>query len=190
MTAIAQWKAEMRSLLTELNAVFEERFCYPPGDNMVADADVGELERIDMLALPAVLAAFYAEVGELSIPDVHNGYFILPLDMLNSRITRALPTRVEIEIDGQPLNDDVVSFGADGGGGFFCMSRSNGAIYYLPVGRVDKIGENNVYSGGLCDPEFVVPSFEAFLQRILTVTKGWAIDGVTGGILDTVRFPN
>lgn len=190
MTAIAQWKAEMRSLLTELNAVFEQRFGYPPGDNRVTDADVGERERTDLLALPVVLAAFYAEIGALSMPDVHIGYFIHSLDMVTSPTTRGHPTRVEIEIDGQPLNDDVVSFGSDGGGGYFCVSRSNGAIYHLPPGRIDEKDENNVYLAGLCDPRFVVPSFEAFLQRVLMITKELVIDGDTDGIFPrTGRLP-
>ena len=151
MTAIAHWKAEIRSILTELNAVFEQRFCYPPGDNMVSDSDLGEQGLTGDLALPSVLVEFYAEVGELSMSDVHFGYFIHPLDTVTSPIS-GHPTRIEIEIDGHTLNDDVVTFGSDGGGGYFCVSRSNGAIYYLPPGGID---ENNVYSGGLCDPRYV-----------------------------------
>jgi hypothetical protein len=179
MTAIAQWKAEMRSLLTELNAVFEQRFCYPPGDNMVADADVGELERIDMLALPAVLAEFYAEVGQLSIPDVHIGYFIHSLDLMATAVSTRHPTRIEVEMEDHVLKDDVVAFGSDGGGGYFCLSRSIGAIYHLPWGMID---ENNVYSGDSLSLRFVTSNFEAFLQRTLTVTKEFLIEGGTAGI--------
>jgi hypothetical protein len=175
MTAIAQWKAEMRSILTELNAAFEQRFGYASGNNRVTDAEVGELGR---MAFPSALAEFYAEIGELSMPDVHVGYFIHPLELVTSPIS-GHPTRVEIEIDGHILNDDVVTFGSDGGGGLFCVSRSNGAIYNLPPGRID---ENNVYFGGLCDPRYVASNLEAFLQRTLTVTKEFAIHGSTEGI--------
>ncbi len=188
MTPTARWKAEMHWALSQLNAVFAQRFGYPPGDNRVIDAD--ERGRTGLLTLPAALAEFYAEIGELSMPDVHVGYFIHPLSMVTSSTTRGDPTRVEIEIDGQRLNDDVVSFGSDGGGGYFCVSKTSGAVYHLPLGEIEVNGENNLYMAGLCSPGFVAPNFDAFLQRILTITKELAIDGATDGIFPrTSRLP-
>lgn len=66
MITIADWKAEIRTILIDLNAEFEKRFCYPAGDNRVTDAEISEQKRTGDLVLPAVLAEFYAEVGELS----------------------------------------------------------------------------------------------------------------------------
>ena len=173
MTATTVWKTDIRSALAELNVVFEHRFGYPPGANFVRDADVGQQGRTGNVVLPSALAAFYAEVGQLSLPDVHIGYFIHPVDVVIKAIN-GHPTRVEVEI-----NDDVVTFGSDGGGGLFCLTQSNGVIYHLPPGRID---ENNVYSGGLCQPRLVASNLEAFLQRILMVTKEFVIDHGTACI--------
>ena len=78
MTATTVWKTDIRSALAELNVVFERRFGYPPGANFVSGADVGQQGRTGNVVLPSALAEFYAEVGQLSLPDVHIGYFIHP----------------------------------------------------------------------------------------------------------------
>jgi hypothetical protein len=173
MTAIAFWKADIRVALADVMAVFEELYCYAPGKNFVSDANIDEDRQTCDVVIPTPLQAFYSEVREVSMPDIYIGYFIYPLEIV-CRSDCGHPKRVEVEIGGNALNEDVVTFGSDGGGALFCISRSNGAIYDLPPGRID---ENNVYSAGLCQPRLVALSFEEFLQRLLNVTKDFATAG-------------
>ena len=172
-SAIALWKADIRAALMDVKAVFQERYGYPPGENSATDPEVSGEEQTDNVAIPSSLVAFYLDVGELSIPDVHNGYFIHTLELVK-RGNWGHPKRIEVEIDGQALNEDILTFGSNGGGHLFCINRSNGAIYELPHGEIN---EHNVYLGGLCNPKLVASSFEEFLHRLLSMTKDFAVGG-------------
>jgi hypothetical protein len=175
MESLSQWKADIRSAVVELEAVFEGRFGYPaePGANFVSEADQAPREIWDTVVLPPALAAFYAEIGEVALPDVHVGYFIHPAGRLVESVDWGQPIRVECAI-----NADVVTFGSDGGGGFYCAICESGAIYYLPSGRI----ADGIYTGGLGNPRFVAPDLKSFLDKLLALTKEFVSTGTTVGI--------
>ncbi|MCP2329535.1 hypothetical protein HDA40_008042 [Hamadaea flava] len=172
MTGVADWKAALRTHLDQLAVVFEQRFGYPFDEesNFVSDADQELPTGGDATAFPPALADFYAEVGEVSLPDVNNGYFIHPADRLPVAADWGLPTRVDVGSIGE-----VATFGSDGGGGFFCLARHRGVIFHLPPGRVD----DGVYTGGLGDPRLIADDFEGFLARILVVIGEFVASGAT-----------
>jgi hypothetical protein len=93
---------------------FQARMGYPPGENRVGPpitaAGLAAIEE----SLPPIsgdLQAFCGIVGEVSLPDIGNGWFVLsPL----------YPGRI-----GPPYNMDVAQFASDGGG----------TVYAVPVGR-------------------------------------------------------
>ncbi|MGI5525837.1 hypothetical protein ACQEUX_33540 [Micromonospora sp. CA-259024] len=175
MESFRQWKADVRSAVVELEAVFEDRFGYPadPDANFVSDADLGFQVGEDDALFPPALASFYAEVGEVSLPDVHIGYFIHPAKRLAEAIDWGQPVRVESSISA-----DVATFGSDGGGGFYCVIRDSGAIYYLPSGHI----ADGLYTGGLENPRHIAPDFQSFLDKLLAVAKEFVATGSTAGV--------
>src|SRR5213592_4761450 len=72
-TDLAAWREETEQALRPLLQIFESTFGYPPGDNVVEDAIVGDAGRGD---LPPALQVFYEAIGEVSLPDIGNGHSI------------------------------------------------------------------------------------------------------------------
>jgi hypothetical protein len=173
---MAEWKADLRAQLEQLATVFQERFGYPleEGGNFVRDPDQGvHVDDRDEVSAPPALAEFYAEVAEVSLPDVYNGYFIHPVSRLAESIEWGLPVRVEVGSIG-----DVATFGSDGGGGLFCVALAGGEVYYLPPGRI----VDGVYSGGMDVPGRIATDFADFLRRLLFVTREFVATGETSGL--------
>lgn len=171
MTAVDEWKRGMRDSLLELERVFEPRFGYPfePTDNFVSEPG----STVDLHGrLPDALVDFYSTVGEVSLPDVHNGYFIHPVQAVLDA-DETIPAHVE---DG--VGKEVVTFGSDGGGGLFCVAVPDGAVYHLPPGRV----EDGVFYGGGDKSGVVATDFAGFLARLLAVVREFAATGGTAGI--------
>src|SRR5688500_233297 len=102
MSGTAEWKANVRAELDQLGRVFEARFGYPldAGANFVSDADRGSQGGGSEASLPPALATFYAEVGEVSLPDIHHGYFIHPANRLEVSVDWGLPIRVDVDSIG------------------------------------------------------------------------------------------
>jgi hypothetical protein len=170
VNGVAEWKAAVRAQLDQLGAVFEQRFGFPFDEesNFVSDAEKAVPAGGAETALPPDLAQFYEEIGEVSLPDINNGYFIHPAARLPAAADWGLPTRVDVESIG-----DVATFGSDGGGGFLCMERRTGSIYHLPPGEL--VG--GVYSGGLGGPRKIADDFPSFLQRLLVVIREFVTSG-------------
>lgn len=84
MSGIIEWKANVRAELGRLSQVFEDRCGYPleEGANFVSDAGQDTQAGGSDDPLPPALALFYSEVGEVSLPDIQNGYFIHPANRL------------------------------------------------------------------------------------------------------------
>ncbi len=172
MNGIAEWKTAVRAQLDQLEVVFEQRFGYPfdEGSNFVRDADQVFLAGGGQAAFPPALAEFYAEIDEVSLPDINNGYFIHPANRLPVAADWGLPIRVDVGSIG-----DVATFGSDGGGGFFCMDRRSGWIYHLPPGQL----VDGAYAGGLGDPRMIAENLDVFLQRLLVVIQEFVVSGTT-----------
>jgi hypothetical protein len=174
---LESWKAQLRSALADLRQTFETRMGYPldPDGNFVRDAEAHELDkRSDQGIKSDQLRTFYGSVGEVSLVDVHIGYFLHPKGRLAQAAEWGLPIRVEAPPCGR-----VETFGSDGGGGFFCVFLEDGRVYYLPPGHI----EDAVYSGGLGQPSLVAEDLNAFLDRLLAVVRQFAATGTTAGIV-------
>ncbi|GIM94064.1 hypothetical protein [Paractinoplanes toevensis] len=171
MSGITDWKTDVRAELERLGTGFEERFGYPFGadENYVDEPEAGGND----IPLPPALAAFYAEVGAVSLADVHNGYFIHPATQIPMSAEWGRPVRAEVDDIG-----DVVTFGTDGSGGFFSLAPSDGSVYHLPAGELVA----GIYRGGLGDPVKVAKDFPEFLDRLLGVVREFTADGHTSGL--------
>lgn len=77
--------------------------------------------------LVSALKPLYTVCDGISLPDVHNGYFIDSADRIISAAQRGEPTLV----NGKQLEIQV--FGSDGGGNRFALGINDFAVYYLPV---------------------------------------------------------
>ena len=160
----------MMSAIARLESGFEARFGYPidAGSNYVAEA--GEMARSESeVLLPQALEAFYANIGEVSLPDVHIGYFVHPAIAIAESEARALPLRIQ----AGEIQAEIATFGSDGGGGLFAINRDSGIVYYLPGGNI----EANVYKGGLDAPRVVASGLGGFLDALLFRVETFANTG-------------
>jgi hypothetical protein len=166
---VADWKAQMVPVLDQLRQGFEQWYGYPPGENAVRDAVPGAPV---VAGLPPLLAEFYAEVGEVSLPDVHIGYFVHPAGWLAEAAERGLPVRMTGAVEG-----DLIPFGSTGGGDPFVVLRSDGSVLHLPPGRID----DGTYLAAAA-PAVVAADLRGFLQRLLDVTREFVTTGETKGL--------
>ncbi len=118
---IEDWAREMRALLAEVMS-----------QDVGYEIDVQELRPAAASIpdeVPTALRPVYRVFDGLSLPDVHNGYFIDPAARVLTARQRGEPTR----IGGHPERA-IHAFGSDGGGGRFALGIVDGAVYYLPSG--------------------------------------------------------
>ncbi|MFD7659956.1 hypothetical protein ACFV4N_38770 [Actinosynnema sp. NPDC059797] len=124
----------MSVLASKLMRNFEAGFGYPPGDDLLVEATAESgreaAQSLSSVGAPGELRDFYSRVQEVSLPDVGNGFFIASAEVLVEGIRRGdRPT----EVTGS-VNDAIVVFGSDGGGGLFALSSSSGNVYRLSGG--------------------------------------------------------
>jgi len=115
---IESWVRSVRATLLEMAS---QDFGYPIDINEVVER-ASELPA----GVPPALEPLYAVFDGLSLPDVHNGYFIVRASRLVSATKRGEPTRLE----GEPPRRIHV-FGYDGGGSRFALDLDDETIYYL-----------------------------------------------------------
>lgn len=168
---LALWKHLMQATVAGLEAKSESLLGYPvgPGDNVVTEP--GEAVLID---LPPGLAALYRVIGEVSLPDIGNGYFIHPLGYLTESVARGMP----VQADTQVLAGPVVTFGSDGGGTLYCTPAASGEVWALPEGEI----KNGIYRGGMAAPRLIAASVEEFLDRLLAEASGFVETGHSAGL--------
>ena len=171
MTEFETWKSRMRrSLAGFADASRRILGCeVDRGDNVVADAFDSAR---DLSIASSELREFYTVVGEVSLPDVHVGYFVHPAERLAVAPDWGLPRKLETVVKG-----DVETFGSDGGGGLFASAIRDGSIYYLPPGRI----EGDVYYGGMGDPRVVGKDLADFLDALLRIVDEVTETGSTSG---------
>lgn len=130
------WRAaEINALAAEFTVGFEERFGYPP-----------DVNRAVLAAAPAEgfsgeLAVLYDVVHEVSLPDVGNGYFVHTPEMVLLGIGGESPTRLTGTVE-----DSIVVFGSDGGGGLFALSATGRGVYRMTGGSF--LARGAPYDGG------------------------------------------
>lgn len=151
------WKQELRSRIERFEERSESLLGYPvtPGANVVTDSS-----GIVPPDLPEGLAELYRAVDEVSLENIHNGYFIHPPDSIAKSVAHKLPVRA----DTDELTGPVVTFASDGGGTLYCVAVDSGAVWELPEGEVTEAG---VYRGGLDAPRLIATSVEEFLGKLL-----------------------
>ncbi|WP_331769267.1 hypothetical protein OG948_36370 (plasmid) [Embleya sp. NBC_00888] len=156
------WAAEMARLAAEFTRDFESAYGFEPGDNHVTLAD-DRARRAAVQAgglLPAPLVDFYGVVGEVSLPDVHSGFFVASVESLVQGAGDVHPTKVVGAIE-----DDIVVFGTNGGGDLIAMA-TDGRVYMMGggslLGRVYDVDEDGIRAA-FCD----LAEFLAFLKAHL-----------------------
>lgn len=127
----------MSVLLSKLMRNFEHEFGYPPGENYLLTATPeyshAATEVLSSIDAPGELIGFYQVVNELSMPDVESGFFIHSYEDVVNGVEGKQPTCLAGSID-----DEIIVFGSDGGGGLFALNRTDGQIHRL--GRGSLIG--------------------------------------------------
>jgi hypothetical protein len=134
--SILKWRTAIEAARADLLPRFEARFGYEAGENTI-----GEPASASVLAaaaahpaLPQALLDFYGTIGEVSLPDVGNGYFIHSLALVLAELDSDDPFVVR-RIPGDH-DDEVVVFGSDGGGTRYALAARTGP----PVYRLDSDG--------------------------------------------------
>jgi len=141
---------------------FEERFGYPPGDNLVVAASrPGGAVILRELGgrVPSGVVGFFDAVEEISLPDVWNGYFLGPVDRVVGAYADESPRFITVEGDVV----EVLTIGSDGGGALYCVCMEEPA----PVFRLDQAS----IRGGVATapPGFtrqIAPDFSGFLEAL------------------------
>ncbi|MFK0249919.1 hypothetical protein ACIQUM_34910 [Amycolatopsis azurea] len=152
----------MSFLSAEFERSFEARFGYPPGENRVFAGDrddSGVLEELAKLGAPAGLLDFYAQVREVSLPDVGNGIFLHPAGHVIAGLLGAMPTRLTGAVE-----DEIIVFGSDGGGSLFALSKAGGHIRRLRGGSFLE----GAYEADPRGTMVVAKDLREFLDGILT----------------------
>jgi len=148
---IESWVRSVRATLAQMAS---QGIGYPMDVNEVSESS-SELPP----GVPPALEPMYAVFDGLSLPDVHNGYFIDQADRLVTATQRGGPTRLE----GEPPRRIHV-FGSDGGGSLFALDLDDETIYYLPSSGVYKDG---VFLADKLEPVCVVAgNVMEFLDRL------------------------
>nr|BFE55640.1 hypothetical protein GCM10020063_001660 [Dactylosporangium thailandense] len=139
---------------------------FQPGAQTVgppaSEADLVAL-RSRVPCVPDDLVAVCRWVGEVSLPDIANGYFMFgPQYIHDGRADRI----------GEPFAEDVdvVVFGSDGGGATYAMAVDGvGTVY-----RLDGCAHPGVTG--------VVDDLDDFLERLLAAVEAFADDGQISGL--------
>jgi len=165
---LSEWLRTMQCLLNELATI---DFGYPMGQNIV----VPPLDSVsaDQLVAQAGLSSqrqiveFYGVCGGLSLPAVHNGYFLQGLSLIADERRKDQPA-----LGTGPLGGSIVTLGSDGGGGQFALRRRERDMLHLPPGRIPA----GVYEGDSVAVKPVAPDFFCFLDRILSDVRAFVRD--------------
>ncbi|MGV4926539.1 SMI1/KNR4 family protein [Streptomyces sp. BHT-5-2] len=132
---LSNWIEEVTERSSELMRTFEDCFGREPGENFLVRAsserETGVIQGLSTLGAPDALCDFYAQIEMVSLPDVGNGLFVHPAEDLLDDAEAGQPTRVV-----GAINDGIIVFASDGGGGLFAISRSNGKVYRLEGGSL------------------------------------------------------
>jgi hypothetical protein len=160
------WANTVRESLASLVDVFETRYGYPPDRNVVEVAS-GGISTDQASVLPESLGKLYTHFAELSLPDVHVGYFVHPLAKTLAGLDGSLPTEVRgIE------TFSIVTFGSDGGGSLFAVKSPEGApVYLLPPGEV----RDGVYIDNESRARVVASTVPEFLKRLGGMIESYLI---------------
>ncbi|MFJ6704961.1 MULTISPECIES: hypothetical protein [unclassified Streptomyces] len=122
----------MCELIPRFTQGFESQFGYPPGENVLvrSTSETASEEKASLVSagISGDLLSFYGQVERLSLPDLDSGFFIHSIvDVVNGE----QPT-----ILAGDVNDSIVVFGSDGGGGLLALGAAQGNVYMLSGGSL------------------------------------------------------
>ncbi|RKN22044.1 hypothetical protein D7147_04700 [Micromonospora musae] len=162
------WREDLRKAVASAVQDFEDRYGYPPDENVVSEPDTIAAEQLAVVrpAIPDDLVNLYAAVGVVDLPDIGNGFFLHTA----SHVAHAQEARNLWHVRGRH-DADVVVFASDGGGTQYALATPPGsAVYRLPPDLV----LDGIYTSE--DPRFDVaaPDLSTFLDRLLQAVKTFA----------------
>jgi hypothetical protein len=114
------WAADITTHLQFVLSAFDTYYPFPPGENEVVLADPDQSSVDATLANPGTppdLTAFYRVIKEVTMPDIGNGLFIHPPDL----VVTQLADRPVLLSDG---NTGTV-FASNGGGTLYAIGPDN-----------------------------------------------------------------
>ncbi|MFJ3727223.1 hypothetical protein ACIPYQ_32310 [Streptomyces sp. NPDC090045] len=119
--SLAVWREEVSASLSAVTRGFEEKYGYGPGENAIHPPEANDRVAAGRLAGEspgfAGLAAYYGEIGTVTMSDVGNAYF------LHSG-ARALEERTALPEAGGTV--PAVLIGSDGGGTLYAVAADGG----------------------------------------------------------------
>jgi hypothetical protein len=175
---LSTWRVSVTAILAELLGTFWQRFGSEPGTNELGPPASREAVASLATLRPAPardLLALYRSVGEVSLPDVGNGYFIHPPCLVIQHRQRGEPRHI-----GPPFDVDVLVFASDGGGALYAFPVAEaGPVYRL---RDCAIWDGAADAGGV---QTVADDLQEFLQHLGTAIDTYTRTGdLTGLLLD------
>jgi hypothetical protein len=167
---LAAWRASMAAEAGQLLETFQSRFGFEPGRNRLGPPAAGQALASLQAIVPrpaADLIDFYRWIGQVSLPDVGNGYFIHPAGRVARQAAGAEPRRI-----GPPHELDVLVFGSDGGGALYALPAAKpGPVYRL---RECSIKDGIALAGNI---QIIAVDYRAFLQRLQIAVETFAATG-------------
>lgn len=153
------WRVSVSAVLAELLGTFSQRFGFEPGVNAVGPPASGEASASLAVLQPAPardLLVFYENIGEVSLPDVGNGYFIHSPRLVIEHARDGGLRRI-----GPPFDVGVLAFASDGGGALYVLPAAEaGPVYRLrDCALLDGVAD----AQGV---ETVAGDLQEFLQRL------------------------
>src|SRR5262245_2784778 len=124
---------KLRRLAAVLDELATIDLGYPQGENTISPPRPGAVAILAEAGLAGIggLGELYSACDGISIPDVHNAYFIYDLD----RVCSHLPVSDPVHLSHADGSETVVlTIGPDGGGNHFALDRGRGRILFLPIG--------------------------------------------------------
>ncbi len=115
------WCEQAALAVAELMQSFEARYGFEPGSNAILLATQNSHQTTDALVeltpIPSDLTTLYWAIGEVSLPDVENGYYIHPASLVADHFREY----GAVQIDGE---EPALVFASDGGGHLFALAGS------------------------------------------------------------------
>jgi hypothetical protein len=135
-------------------------FGYPLGENTVFPPKPAAAEALAEAGLDRIsgLSDLYSACDGISMPDVHNGYFIKPLRKVLGYDLTSEPKTVLLDNE-----IPVLSIGSTGGGSLFVVDREGGRVLLLPPGSL----RDGRYDGRHTKVEVVAQNIPLFLDRLI-----------------------
>lgn len=167
---LAAWRASVAAQVSRLLETFQARFGFEPGRNQLgppaAEQALASLQAI--VPRPAAdLIDFHRCIGQVSLPDIGNGYFIHPAGLVARQAADGEPRRI-----GPPHELDVLVFGSDGGGALYAIPAAKpGPVYRL---RECSIKDGTALGGNI---QVIAADYRAFLQHLAIAVETFAATG-------------